>query len=70
MGAEIWIIESLRPGDRTTGSLLSSKIKNSDAALTRQLQVKLLTPKSLKEFSDCLNDVLQSAAAGNHPVLH
>lgn len=70
MGAEIWIIESLRPGDRTTGSLLSSKIKNSDAALTRQLQVKLLTPKSLKEFSDCLNDVLQSAAAGNHPILH
>jgi len=70
MGNEIWIIESLRPGDLNTGSLLASEILNRDTALKRQLQVKLLTPKSLKEFSDCLNDVLQSAAAGNHPILH
>lgn len=70
MGIEIWIIESLRPGDLTTGTLLANEILKRDVAIKKGLQVKLRTPKNVKEFNDCLNDVLQSAAAGCHTILH
>ena len=67
---KVWVIESLRRGDRETGKLLYNDVLLPITLREKDLKVEIACPTDKESFFNVLSDVEREANAGLYPIIH
>lgn len=70
MSTQLWILESLKPHERSTGEELRQFVLNRGDSFPGRISVEMTKPWSRSQFMDVLERMFQSADEGNFPILH
>ena len=67
---KVWVIESLRKGDRETGKSLYNDVLLPITLREKDLKVEIACPTDKESFFNVLSDVEREAKAGIYPIIH
>jgi hypothetical protein len=67
---KIWVIESLRPNDRKTGTILYEDVLLHQEQSNPDLSIELVAPATKDEFLESLQKIEEQASLGQFPMVH
>jgi hypothetical protein len=67
---KVWVIESLRKGDRETGKSLYNDVLLPISLREKKLRIEIACPADKHSFFKVLSEIEKEAKAGLYPIIH